>query len=79
MGYWLQKMARLIDEYKYPELPEKITFAKRLAQCLNPSLPHGVHLSALEVYRLIFKNMREANYNWAEDLALFSIGLFPLF
>ncbi len=32
---------------KYPQftlVPEKITVAKRLAQCLNPALPSGVHL-----------------------------------
>lgn len=31
--------------------------AKRLAQCLNPALPAGVHSKALEVYAQIFKTI----------------------
>ena len=35
-------------------IPEKRTVAKRLAQCLNPSLPSGVHQKTLELYDLVF-------------------------
>lgn len=35
-------------------IPSKSVVAKRLAQCLNPSLPSGVHQKALEVYGVIF-------------------------
>jgi hypothetical protein len=35
-------------------IPSKAVVAKRLAQCLNPSLPSGVHQKALEVYRFVF-------------------------
>lgn len=35
-------------------VPSKAVVAKRLAQCLNPSLPSGVHQKALEVYGFIF-------------------------
>ncbi|KAJ5387844.1 hypothetical protein N7509_010385 [Penicillium cosmopolitanum] len=34
--------------------PHKVIVSKRLAQCLNPSLPSGVHQKALEVYTYIF-------------------------
>ncbi|KAH6689187.1 Dopey, N-terminal-domain-containing protein [Plectosphaerella plurivora] len=35
-------------------VPSKAIVAKRLSQCLNPSLPSGVHQKALEVYNYIF-------------------------
>ena len=37
-----------------PEIPDKHTVARRLAQCLNPELPGGVHIKALETYEVIF-------------------------
>jgi hypothetical protein len=37
-----------------PVVPHKALVAKRLSQCLNPSLPSGVHQKALEVYTYIF-------------------------
>lgn len=38
-----------------PILPCSQGVASRLAQCLNPSLPSGVHQKALEVYAYIFE------------------------
>lgn len=35
---------------QFKEIPRKLVVAKRLAQCLNPALPTGVHQRALEVY-----------------------------
>lgn len=37
-----------------PLLPHCSTISTRLAQCLNPALPSGVHQKALEVYTYIF-------------------------
>ncbi|KAI5361315.1 Putative protein dopey [Septoria linicola] len=37
-----------------PILPHSNAIATRLAQCLNPALPSGVHQKALEVYTYIF-------------------------
>lgn len=37
-----------------PVVPHKVLVSKRLAQCLNPSLPSGVHQKTLEVYTYIF-------------------------
>lgn len=31
-------------------VPHKLVVAKRLAQCMNPALPTGVHQRALDVY-----------------------------
>lgn len=36
------------------EVPRSPLVAKRLAQCLDPSLPSGVHQKALEVYVYVF-------------------------
>jgi hypothetical protein len=35
-------------------IPDNQTVATRLAQCLNPILPSGVHQKALEVYAFVF-------------------------
>jgi hypothetical protein len=37
-----------------PVIPHSETVALRLAQCLNPALPSGVHQKALDVYAYIF-------------------------
>jgi hypothetical protein len=41
----------------YTEIPRKLLVAKRLAQCLNPALPSGVHQRALDVYAHIFASI----------------------
>ncbi|CAL3964088.1 unnamed protein product [Diplocarpon coronariae] len=54
-------------------VPSKAIVAKRLAQCLNPSLPSGVHQKALEVYSFIFSMIgRDA---LSSDLPLYLPGL----
>ena len=35
----------------------KVVISKRLAQCMHPALPSGVHQKALETYDIIFKCM----------------------
>ncbi|KAJ1331246.1 Dopey-like protein [Microdochium nivale] len=54
-------------------VPSKALVSKRLAQCLNPSLPSGVHQKALEVYRYIFSFIGIANLS--RDLPLYLPGL----
>lgn len=49
---------------------------KRLSQCMHPALPSGVHLKALETYNLIFERIGKKNL--AEDLFIYTVGLFPL-
>jgi hypothetical protein len=39
---------------QFKDIPHKTIVAKRLAQCLNPALPTGVHQRALDVYSHIF-------------------------
>ncbi|KAJ3026488.1 UNVERIFIED_CONTAM: hypothetical protein HDU68_005566 [Siphonaria sp. JEL0065] len=62
---------------QYSNVPRKLVVSKRLAQCLNPALPSGVHQKTLEVYQAIFEAAGPAQL--AEDLPLWSYGLFPFF
>jgi hypothetical protein len=36
-------------------IPDNYTVAARLAQCLTPALPPGVHRKAIDVYNFIFE------------------------
>ncbi|KAJ8388524.1 hypothetical protein AAFF_G00132380 [Aldrovandia affinis] len=66
----------LQSNLKYSLLPKRLIICKRLAQCLHPALPTGVHLKALETYEIIFKII---GTKWlAKDLFIYSSGLFPL-
>ncbi|XP_042561092.1 LOW QUALITY PROTEIN: protein dopey-1 [Clupea harengus] len=66
----------LQNNAKYQVVPKKLTIGKRLAQCLHPALPSGVHRKALETYEVIFKIIGPKRL--AKDLFLYSSGLFPL-
>jgi len=78
-GHWLQKVMKCLEDYPSYNIPEKLTFGKRLAQCLNPALPPSIHINTIQVYSLIFRIMKDTGYNWCDDLGLYSIGIFPLF
>ncbi|KAH6845377.1 Dopey, N-terminal-domain-containing protein [Chaetomium sp. MPI-CAGE-AT-0009] len=54
-------------------IPSKTTVAKRLSQCLNPSLPSGVHQKTLEVYNYIFSVIGKDGLS--RDLPLYFPGL----
>ncbi|ETE71484.1 Protein dopey-1, partial [Ophiophagus hannah] len=66
----------LQNNAKYQVVPKKLTIGKRLAQCLHPALPGGVHRKALETYEIVFKIIGPKRL--AKDLFLYSSGLFPL-
>lgn len=59
-----------------PTLPHSGAVASKLAQCINPGLPSGVHQKALEVYGSIFSRFGEAHV--AARLHEYLPGLFPL-
>ncbi|CBX98145.1 similar to cellular morphogenesis regulator DopA [Plenodomus lingam JN3] len=64
-----------------PEIPvvaHSTTVALRLAQCLNPALPSGVHQKALEVYGYIFATIGGQKETLARDLHLYFPGLAPV-
>ncbi|KAI8621174.1 Dopey, N-terminal-domain-containing protein [Chytriomyces sp. MP71] len=72
----LSKLLKTLQQYsKYANVPRKLVVSKRLAQCLNPALPSGVHQKTLEVYNAIFEAAGPAQLS--EDLPLWSYGLFP--
>ncbi|KAF4456462.1 putative regulator of reproduction DopA [Fusarium austroafricanum] len=54
-------------------IPSKAIVAKRLSQCLNPSLPSGVHQKALELYNLVFSVIGKDGLS--RDLPLYLPGL----
>ncbi|KAF1946412.1 cellular morphogenesis regulator dopa [Clathrospora elynae] len=56
-----------------PVIPHSDTVALRLAQCLNPTLPSGVHQKALEVYDYIFSTIGKDAL--ARDLHLYFPGV----
>ncbi|PGH05170.1 hypothetical protein GX51_03069 [Blastomyces parvus] len=58
-----------------PIVPSKTIVARRLAQCLNPALPSGVHQKALEVYGYIFSILKPDRLS--RDLALYLPGIAP--
>ena len=66
----------LSNHVKYPVIPKRVTIGKRLAQCLHPALPTGVHLKALETYDIIFRCI--GTQRLASHLFTYSAGLFPL-
>ncbi|XP_065649698.1 protein dopey-1 isoform X2 [Hydra vulgaris] len=73
----LGKLNKVIQLYsQYAVLPRKLLIGKRLAQCLHPALPSGVHLKALETYNLILSQIGLAGL--AQDLFIYTTGLYPL-
>ncbi|KAF1950269.1 cellular morphogenesis regulator dopa, partial [Byssothecium circinans] len=54
-------------------IPHSDTVALRLAQCLNPALPSGVHQKAIEVYGFVFSTIGQDAL--ARDLNLYFPGL----
>ncbi|KAJ1928071.1 hypothetical protein IWQ60_002383 [Tieghemiomyces parasiticus] len=73
---FLAKLTKAFQTYpQFAVIPAKETVAKRLAQCLNPALPTGVHQKTLELYAFILQKI--GTDQLAEDLPLYSYGLFP--
>lgn len=62
----------LLNHMKFPVIPRRIKISKRLAQCMHPALPSGVHLKALETYDTIFKCM--GTNRLSHELFIYSAG-----
>ena len=79
----LKKFKQNLVKYKSSNmsiLTDKISLAKRLAQCLNQNLPSGVHEIDLDIYSMLFDNIKRNNNNFmGYNLGLYSAGLFPFF
>ncbi|KAF8559912.1 hypothetical protein OG21DRAFT_1528688 [Imleria badia] len=75
---FLKQLLKTFQSYlQFKEIPHKLIVAKRLAQCLNPALPTGVHQRALDVYIHILSVLGTEGLK--RDLPLWSSGLFPFF
>ena len=74
-------LSRLLKSFQaYPHfnvIPRKLIVSKRLAQCLNPALPSGVHQRALDVYAHIFSVIGSDGLR--RDLPIWTSGLLPFF
>ena len=58
----------------------KHMLAKRLAQCLNPEFPNGVHEVILDIYTYLLTNINiKQDMALQDNLGLYSSGLFPFF
>lgn len=81
----LKDLNSLLDKFseeniELSAIKDKIILSKRLAQCLNPLLPSGLHEITLTTYDKVLSNIMDHNNNsLGEDLALYSSGLFPFF
>ena len=76
----LKENLKKYKSFNISKMTDKVLMAKRLAQSLNPSLPGGLHEITLEVYDMIYENIRANNGDsLGFDLGLYSSGLFPIF
>ena len=68
-------------EFDFSQIPTaKHILAKRLAQCLNPEFPHGVHDVILDIYKnLLYNIMCKQDMYLMDNLGLYLSGLFPFF
>ena len=67
-------------EIDFSKISTKHILAKRLAQCLNPEFPNGVHEVVLDIYTVLLKNINNKKELALQDnLSLYLCGLFPFF
>ena len=65
---------------EFAKLSNRYILSKRLAQCLNPECPGGVHEVVLDIYNVILHNIISKNEaKLMDNLGLYSCGLFPFF
>lgn len=55
---YLKENLKKYSQHDMSKLTDKILLGKRFAQCLNPSLPQGLHEITLEVYDMLFDNIK---------------------
>ena len=65
---------------EFAKLSNRYLLSKRLAQCLNPECPSGVHEVVLDIYYLILHNIVFHNETCLMDnLGIYACGLFPFY
>ena len=75
-----QLLSKTNNDINFSKLSNKLLLAKRLAQCLNPECPSGVHEVVLDIYYLILHNIVFFNETCLMDnLGIYACGLFPFY
>uniref|UniRef100_A0A914YWR1 Dopey N-terminal domain-containing protein n=1 Tax=Panagrolaimus superbus TaxID=310955 RepID=A0A914YWR1_9BILA len=76
----LTKLLRVLQirSKNFPIIPKSDLIARRLSNSLHPSLPVGVHMKALEIYKQVFVILDRADILQSADLYYYILGLFPL-
>ena len=75
-----QLLSKTNNDINFSMLNNKLLLAKRLAQCLNPECPSGVHEVVLDIYYLILHNIVFFNETCLMDnLGIYACGLFPFY
>ena len=75
-----QLLSKTNNNINFSKLNNKLLLAKRLAQCLNPECPSGVHEVVLDIYYLILHNIVFFNETCLMDnLGIYACGLFPFY
>ena len=68
------------NEYDFNKISDKPLLGKRLAQCLHPECPGGLHEIVVEVYEILLKNIiTRYNDKLMDNLHIYASGLFPFF
>ena len=68
------------ETINFSKITTKHMLAKRLAQCLNPEFPNGVHEVILDIYKALLSNIfKNQDGSIQENLGLYLSGLFPFF
>ena len=75
-----QLLQKTKNNINFSKLNNKLLLAKRLAQCLNPECPSGVHEVVLDIYYIILHNIVFFNETCLMDnLGIYACGLFPFY
>ena len=79
LGNWLQKTAKSLEQYPTDNIPYSKELALNLCKCLSEQLPIGIHKTTLNIYNIIFEQLKQEKSLLAARLPIYSFGLFPFF
>ena len=78
---WLELVKSIIESFPNFDFedPEKYLLYKRLAQCLNPNLPPGLHYNTLRIYESMLIKIFSTEQSMSDNIPMISAGIFPFF
>ena len=50
-----------------------------MSKCLSEQLPIGIHRTTLNIYNIIFEQLKNSKELLAKNLPVYSFGIFPFF